>query len=168
MDTAGLLPPTTYLHQLQRRTLLAPCTGQRQRKSPEISSSCTQTEKKRAAAPHQAGSAGLVTQEAVSPLLASQQARVLGGCWLLSRVSPWAPGHPPTPGPARGLFQGSLAFCPQAPDIPGYSNGLPTRSGSINQGAMRISCRWGWRFDATYRVSRRSPSKSPMLTSYCC
>ena len=72
-----------------------------------------------------------------------------------------SPGHPPTPGPARGLFRGSLAFCPQAPDTPGCSNGLPTRSGSINQGAARISCRWGVGVRRHVQGQQEEPLKEP-------
>lgn len=107
---------------------------------------------KRAAAPHQAARAGLVAQEAVSPRRPPTRPSTSGAAGLCPRSLRGPPGHPPTPGPARGLFQGGLTLWPQAPDTPGWSNGLPTRSGSIGQGAARVSM---------HRASGRSPSKSP-------
>lgn len=166
VDTAGLLPPATYLGQLQCRTLLAPCTGQRQHRNFLLLLSDGEEMGGRSSpgrkcwAGHSGGglpAPGLPTGPCPRGLLASVLGLSLGPRDTLQPQAQlvacseavWPSAHRP-----RTLLAAAMG----SPRVPAPSIRGPR--GSPVGG--------GWGFDATYRASRRSPSKSPTLTSYCC
>lgn len=155
----GLLPPATYLDQLQRRTQLAPCMTKGDANPQKLPPALRRRRNRR-------------------PLLTRRK------CWadhsgggLLS----WPPNREASARVSRGPQdtlqpQAQLAACseaawpsahrPWAP--PGCSHGLPHVPAPSIRGLRGSPVGGGWRFDTTHEASGGAPQRAPRWTSYCC
>ena len=135
----GLLPPATYLGQLQCRAQLAPCTGQRRYKSLQ-SIFLLLSDREETGGQLPARRKALSRSLRRWPRLAQPpngtvSPRGCQGPWQLAsgpRGSPRAALQPQSP--AHGLFRSGLAFGLPAPDTTCGSKGLPLCPCSVSRG----------------------------------